>query len=66
VGVRVGLRVFPYRLRHSFATHFLDKGADIRVIQQLMGHRDIRCTQIYTHVSRDLVDQTFRRYHPRA
>ena len=66
VGVRVGLKVFPYRLRHSFATHFLDKGADIRVIQQLMGHRDIRCTQIYTHVSRKLVDKTFRRYHPRA
>jgi site-specific recombinase XerD len=66
IGVRVGIKVFPYCLRHSFATHFLDKGADIRVIQQLMGHRDIRCTQIYTHVSKELVDQTFRRYHPRA
>jgi site-specific recombinase XerD len=66
VGVRVGIKVFPYCLRHSFATHFLDKGADIRVIQQLMGHADIRCTQVYADVSKDLAEQTFRKYHPRA
>jgi len=66
VGVRVGIKVFPYCLRHSFATHFLDKGADIRVIQEFMGHADIRCTQVYTHVSKELAEQTFRKFHPRA
>lgn len=65
VGLRAGVEVFPYRLRHSFATHLLDNGADIRVIQELMGHANIRSTQTYASVSKTLVERTFRRCHPR-
>lgn len=66
VGLRTGIRVFPYCLRHSFATHFLDNGADVRVVQELLGHANICSTQVYAHVSKRLADQTFRKYHPRA
>lgn len=65
VGLRAGVKVFPYRLRHSFATHLLDNGADIRVIQELMGHASIRSTQTYANVSKALIEKTFRRCHPR-
>jgi len=65
VGLRAGIRVFPYCLRHSFATHLLDNGADIRVIQELMGHANIHSTQGYTKVSKELAAQTVRKFHPR-
>jgi site-specific recombinase XerD len=64
VGLRIGLDVHPYVLRHTLATHLVDNGADIRVIQEMLGHSNIRSTQIYTHVSRVAIQQTFDKCHP--
>jgi site-specific recombinase XerD len=64
---RVGLRFIPGRmLRHSCATHLWENGADIRVIQELLGHSYLSSTQIYVHISDDKVAETFRRLHPRG